>query len=115
LRPNSIEGVIRFVRDDKAVRSLREELGNLVAEGGRVSEKWFAEYMNRLFKSELVRQGRVRKIRLLGSAVGTLLPGAALAQEIAQGAAVEAGGGLVERALGRGRERYHWYYALQRL
>ena len=90
---------------------MREELLQRVADGEPVSKKWFARYINEVFRKELADQRQRRRFRWLGSAVGVLLPGASLAQDIA----TEAGLELAETNVGRTKGKYRWYYALQRI
>lgn len=110
LRPSNVDEVIRFVQDDRAVRSMRSELFQRVAEGTDVSKEWFTRYVNQAFKRELVSKDRVRKFRWLGSLAGVILPGASLAEEIA----LELGINVAESAVNGTEGSYYWYYALQR-
>ena len=110
LKPNNIDEVIRFVRDNKAVESMRLELFKRVENGEDVSKRWFTEYLNQVFRQELVTQNRVRKFRWLGSLAGILLPGASLFQETI----MEAGTYAAERRIGNTDSSFHWYYVLQK-
>jgi len=111
LKPNQIDQVIKFIHDNKAVESMRKELFQIVSENGEVSNEWFTRYFNELFKSNLARQRRSRGFSWLGSAVSSVLPGAAIAQEIAIEAGLEIGAGM----FGSAKARYRWYYAMQRI
>jgi hypothetical protein len=109
LKPNNIDEVIRFVRDNKAVESMRLELFSRVRTGENVSKEWFTEYINQVFKHELVTKNKIRKFRWLGSIAGIILPGASLFQE----ALLEAGAYAGEHAIENSDRSFHWYYALQ--
>ena len=115
LRPDNVEKVIRFVQDDKAVTSLRKELIDRLATGEDISREWFVRYLNAAVKNDLVTDGRLRKLRYLGSASGLVLPGAGLAGQVAMEvgkSALEAAG---ESALEAATPPPRWYYALQRI
>lgn len=116
LRPGNVDAVIKFVHDNKAVSSLRSELIACIGAGEEVSKDWLLSYFKQAAKSDLVAEGRMRKVRWLGSALGVALPGASLVSDIAGEAvqkAVEESGEAVVRPLGPANP--HWYYALQEL
>ena len=114
LRPRNIEGVVRFIRDEKAVRSLREEMVAAVRAGAEIDARWFARYVNEAVRRDLTIKGQVKKLRWVGVGVSTAIPGGSLLQE----AALNLGQEVVEGALNdsleqRGVVRHRWYYALQ--
>jgi hypothetical protein len=115
LRPDNVEKVIQFVKDDKAVASLRDEIIHTLTAGEEVSYEWLSRYLNAAVRKDLVTEGRVRKVRWLGSAAGAIIPGGSLVQGLATEAGVSAIEAAAEGAL-EGRERGpRWYYALQRI
>lgn len=115
LKPDSVEGLIRFVKDDKAVESLRAELFARLSIGEDVSTEWLVRYVNEAVKRGLVRQDRARRMRLLGSAAGSVLPGAGLVEHMVEETALAALEAGADRAITAPARNTHWYYALQRI
>jgi hypothetical protein len=114
LRPRNVEEVVRFIRDEKAVQSLRNEMLSAVRSGEQIDAKWFAEYVNEAVRRDLTVKGRVKKLRWVGAGVSTLLPGGPILQEAALSFGQEAVEGVLTDNLEEmGVSRHRWYYALQ--
>lgn len=111
LKPNNIDEVIRFIRDDKAVRSMREELLKFLETGENISKEFFIRYANRVMQHELATKQKLKKYRLGGAALTSLIPGVGLLQEIGIAAAEEKIEDLVTDSQA---SKMRWYYALQR-
>jgi hypothetical protein len=112
LRPGNVDQVIRFVRDNRAVRSMRAELLEQLDTGEDISERWLIRYLNEAVKSDLVTRGKIRKFRWLGAAAGAVMPGGGLIGLAAETALAGAESGVEKAYRGRNKRMY-WYYALQ--
>ncbi len=115
LRPDNVEKVIEFVKDDRAVASLREEIIDALASGEGVSHEWLSRYLKAAIKSELVTEGRVRKVRWLGAAAGAAIPGVGLVKDVATEFGMAAFESATEEAIAAPLRPPRWYYALQRM
>ncbi|MEC7257649.1 MAG: hypothetical protein VXW58_07500, partial [Pseudomonadota bacterium] len=111
LKPNNIDEVIRFIRDDKAVESMRAELQGLLASGETVSAEFLIAYANRVMQRELALKSKMKKYRLGGAALTSLIPGGGFLAELGIAAAEEKVEDMVSDAH---LSKMRWYYALQR-
>ena len=112
LLPNRIEDVVAFIHKNKAVRSLRSELWELLKNGGTVSKEWMLSLHDEAAKAEIRAEQRNRMIKWVGRIANLLIPGAEIVKEVV----VAGGEEIAERVSGRNaRSRFEWYYALQRL
>lgn len=116
LRPSRIQDVVKFIRNRKAVASLREELWTVMREGGKVSDKWMLSLQTEATKAQLRAGKRSRKIRwygrLLNPATWFMPHAVGIASEVLLDAAGE---GVEHLMTGRTASRFEWYYALQEL
>ncbi|MEZ0540428.1 hypothetical protein [Fibrella arboris] len=116
LKPKNIEQVVRFIKNDKAVNSLRGELLLCINNNVEISEKWLLEYLNKVFLHDLEVKSKMKKFKWLGVAISSFLPGGgALLQDLA----MEVGQTLIEDQISdkvedKMHERFNWYYALQK-
>ena len=112
LLPQEIDHVVRFVRNNRAVRSLRTELWSLLHEGNNVSKEWMLELHSQAAKAGLRAERRNRVIKWMGRLVSLLVPGADFAKDL-----VVAGGEEIAERISdaNATTRIEWYYALQRL
>lgn len=109
LRPRNVEAVIRFVREEKSVSSLRKEINHLLDEGEAFDEKLGVKLLEETFRRDLAQQNKMKKVRWLGAIGGVLLPGSSILTE----AAVEGGIGLAEDGIDSVTgERRRWLYSL---
>lgn len=112
LLPERIEDVVAFVRNNKAVRSLRQELWQLLRDGGSVSAEWMLHLHDEAAKAEIRTERRNRVIKWVGRIANLLIPGAEIVKEVV----VAGGEEIAEKVSGRhARSRFEWYYALQRM
>lgn len=111
LKPNNIDGVIRFIRDDKAVESMRSELQSLLASGKAVSKDFLIQYSNMVMQHELALKSKMKKYRLGGAAITSLIPGGGFFQELGVAAAEDKIEDIVSDSAS---SKMRWYYALQR-
>lgn len=109
LRPKSVQKVIDFVRDDKAVVSLRNDIVSLLDEGVAFDSALGTKLIEETFRSDLINQKKMKKIRLLGTFVGAIIPGGSIATEAAVEAALGAAEDGVERQLSK---KHRWVYSL---
>lgn len=112
LLPQQIQHVVAFIRNNRAVRSLRTELWGLLREGKNVSKDWMLELHSQATKSELRAENRNRVIKWTGRIAGLLVPGAEIAKDL-----ILAGGEEIAEHISdaNAKSRFEWYYALQRL
>ncbi|KZC99924.1 MULTISPECIES: hypothetical protein [unclassified Thalassospira] len=110
LKPNNIDAVIRFIRDDKAVDSMRSELNSLLEAGETISKDFFIKYSNKVVQRELALKSKMKKYRFWGAAITSLIPGGGVAQELGVAAAEEKIEDLVSDV---STSKMRWYYALQ--
>lgn len=108
LRPQNIEAVIDFVREKRAVVSLRQEFFSLFRSGEEVSVEWYQRYINEVLRSELADKNRGRRIRWLGAVAGALAPGSGIVSELAADMAIAG----IEKGLGDRDISCRWLYAL---
>lgn len=109
LKPRSVQKVVDFVRDDKAVVSLRKDIVSLLDEGVAFDSALGAKLIEETFRSDLINQKKMKKIRWLGTIVGAIIPGTSIATE----AAVEAALGAAEDGVeGRLSKKHRWVYSL---
>lgn len=106
LKPNNIEGVIRFIRDNKAVASLRETLFRVIETGGEIDSEWVAEFQRELLRSDIAKRKKSSTIQLLGTIAGLFAP------SFVAGAAIATTTYFVDKALMKDDTKYKWYYAL---
>jgi hypothetical protein len=111
LKPNNIDEVIRFIRDDKAVESMRSEIQGLLSAGQTVSKEFLIEYSNKAIQRELALKSKMKKYRLGGTVLTSFIPGGGLLQELGLAAAQEKVEDIVSDA---NTAKMRWYYALQR-
>ncbi len=109
LKPSRIEDVVKFIRDDKAINSLRNELWNLLENGETVSDEWYKSFINRLMKTDFKMTKRMKRFRWFGSILG-LIPGTSFVTDVAVEIALD----LVEKFENGNKDIFHWYYVLQK-
>jgi hypothetical protein len=112
LLPERIEDVVRFIRDRRAVESLRSELWELQRTGKRVSKEWMLALHDEVDRAELRAGSRSRVVTWAGRAINLAVPGAGIAGEALLQAAEEIADSTIKK---RALHRFEWYYALQRL
>ena len=110
LRPNNVKGVIKFVRDGRAVGSLRSQLLSLIEAGKPLDAEWMGAYANEAIRRDITVQDRVRVFRWLGAGLG-FIPGL----DWGVGAVADTAVGAIDAAAGRPTKSLRWYYALQRI
>jgi len=116
LRPARIQDVVRFIRNRKAVASLREELWNMMSEGRTVSDKWMLALQNEATKAHLRAGKRSRKIRWYGRILNPATWFMPHAVGIASEVLLDAAGESIDHFVtGSSERRFEWYYALQDL
>lgn len=108
LKPNNINAVIKFIRDNKAVSSLRETLIELISNGETVSHEWMTKYVNKIMSSDLATQKKSSVFQLFGT-IAALIPGPWI-----QGATVTGVTNVADKLLFQKKPNYAWYYALQK-
>ena len=116
LLPERIEDVMKFLRNRKAVRSLREELWESLQEGRGVSDDWMLNLHREATTAQLRAESRGRIIKWAGRAVNIFLPFGGPAVELIGEVAVNAAeDGAEKLSASRSRSRFEWYYVLQRM
>ncbi len=109
LKPNNIDAVIRFIRDNKNVTSLRNDIIASLENGNMVNNEWISRYLTQILKENLSQQKLMRKVRFGGSLFGILIPGSSLVTE----ALVETGISGTESLIdGMSSPSHRWLYAL---
>lgn len=109
LRPQNVEAVIRFVREEKSVSSLRKDINHLLDEGEAFDEKLGVKLLEEALRRDLAQQSKMKKVRWLGAVGGVLIPGGSILTE----AAVEGGIGLAEDGIDSvSGNRRRWLYSL---
>ncbi|MEL6244381.1 MAG: hypothetical protein AAFQ85_03445 [Pseudomonadota bacterium] len=109
LKPKNIDEVIKFIRDEKNVTSLRSDIISALSRGERIDERWVATFLTQVLKSNLSHEKKMRKVRFGGSILGVVIPGGSLATE----ALIEAGVMGAEESLDEAsRPKRRWLYAL---
>ena len=116
LLPRKAEEVVEFIKNRRAVVSLRKELWELLSEGKPVSKDWFIELQNQAARAKIRSESRGRIIKWVGRIAGFAIPGSGPVADIVSDLIVAGG----EHAAAKGWEsranvRYEWYHALQRL
>jgi len=110
LRPRTLDAVIRFIRDNRNVRALRNDVAAALSAGEKFDASLGRRIVKEVLEAELTIQKRMRKYRFLGAAATVLIPGASLLTE----AAVEGAAMLGEEAVEGGFDRPHrWFYSLR--
>lgn len=110
LRPKSVDAVIRFVRNNRAVRGLREDIAAVLARGDKFDVELGKRIVAEVLESELANKRRMKRFRFLGAAASLFVPGGSLLTE----AAVEGAGHVVEDATESVLQRPHrWFYSLR--
>ncbi len=112
LLPGRIEDVVKFIHNRKAVVSLRHELWSLMRQGDSVSSDWMLRLHTEATEATLRAEDRGRVIKWVGRVAGLVMPGGNLLSDVLLGAAEEGADRLNERPL---KNRFEWYYALQRI
>lgn len=109
LRPKNVEAVIRFIRNNSNVRSLREEVAALLSKGNKFDEELGKRILAEVLEAELAKKRKMRRFRFLGAAASLLVPGASLLTE----AAVE-GADVVSQDAAESlmRRPHRWFYSL---
>lgn len=110
LKPDSVEEVISFIRNKKAVVSLRSELWRALDSQEPLDRKWVNAYLLEVVGSGLSKDKVMKRVRFGASALGLLLPGASLAAELATEAGVTASLAGVEKSISS--DRFSWLFAL---
>ena len=112
LLPQRIEDIVKFIHNNRAVRSLRTELWMLLRDGKNVTKEWMLQLHSETAKSDLRAKRRNRVIKWTGRIAGLFLPGADIAKDL-----ILAGGEEVAESISNSnvKSRFEWYYALQRL
>lgn len=108
LKPNNINAVIKFIRDNKAVSSLRETLIELISNGESVSHEWMTKYVNKIMSADLAMQRKSSVFQFFGT-LAALIPGPWI-----QGATVTGATNVADKLLFHKNHEYEWYYALQK-
>ncbi len=83
LTPYNIEAVVRFTRDNRAVRSLRSALHDATRSGIGVDEHWMNGVLAAALSRNLARERRLKQVRLGSSIAGLLIPGTGLLTDLA--------------------------------
>ncbi len=109
LKPRNIEQVIRFVRDNKNVRSLRNDILHTLKNGEKINKEWISKYLSHVIKANLQKDKKMRKIRFGGSVAGLLIPGASLLTEALTEFGIAATEDQIEKLK---QPSHHWLYAL---
>lgn len=108
LKPDNVDQVIKFVRSNKNVSSLRNTIMELISNGETVSPEWIAKYQQEIFVAELAIQKKSSIFNFLGMLVG-LIPGISWIQS----ALLSGGTSVADKLLFHSKNKYEWYYALQ--
>ena len=109
LRPQNIDGVIRFIRDEKNVTSLRHDIIAALQNGESVDARWITKYLTQVLRADLSKESKMRKIRFGGALLGLVIPGVSLATEASIEAGKFVGEELVSKLI---TPKKHWLYAL---
>jgi hypothetical protein len=112
LLPERIEDVVKFLRNRKAVVSLRHELWDLMHDGRCVSQDWMLRLQNEASKAQLRAEQRNRVIKWVGRLAGLVIPAAGVLGGLLLDAAEEGAEGITTHNT---KGRFEWYYALQRI
>ncbi|MEM1050630.1 MAG: hypothetical protein AAGI28_00910 [Pseudomonadota bacterium] len=109
LKPKNIRNVVQFVRDDKAVLSLRKDIVSLLDEGVAFDSALGTRLVEETLRKDLGNQKKMKKVRWIGAIVGVFIPGGSIGTE----AAVEGGLGAAEEgAEGLLSKKHRWLYSL---
>lgn len=111
LKPDSIDAVIRFVRDERAVRSLRGAIQDAVNSGQGLDAAWMSRYLAAVVAAGLAKERFVKRVRWGGAVAGIFVPGGSLIAEAAAAGATSAAETGLERT--RRSPDHYWVYALQ--
>lgn len=109
LKPNNINAVIQFIRNNHSVITLRETLSDLIDKGETVSQEWMTQYVNQIMRADLTVQKRSSIFQLFGTLAG-IIPGLGWTQTVAIAGTSTIGGGILFSK----PSEYNWYYALQK-
>jgi len=127
LLPQRIEDVVKFLRNRKAVKSLRHDLFDSLKHGQGVSKEWMIKLMDEAAKAQLRAEKRGRIVKWVGRIASIAVPGGeALGGVVLEGTkkllgtlgefaldgASEVAGSYIEQS---GKNKLEWYYALQNL
>ena len=127
LLPQRIEDIVKFLNNVKAVKSLRQDLWNLLRNGQGVSKEWMIQLLSEATKAQLKAEKRGRLVKWVGRIAGIAVPGGeALGGIILEGAtkvlgtlgevALDGASEIAENYIEKsGRNRFEWYYALQHI
>jgi len=116
LLPERIEDLVKFLKNRKAVHSLREELWRSLQEGRGVSDDWMLQLQREATSAQLQAEKRNRLIKWAGRAVNLFLPFGGPAVELIGEVAVNAAEDGAEKLSGNlSLSRFEWYYVLQRM
>lgn len=112
LKPQSVEQVVKFIKSDSAVSSLRNELWDFLKNNpsNNIDNKWHAEFLSKVLSNEISVKKRSKFYRWIGAVAGLLIPGSSMLTEIALEAGQNFSEDIIEnQSLGH----YKWYYTLQ--
>lgn len=109
LRPKSVDAVVKFIRNNRNVLALRADVTEILGRGEKFDAELGRRIASELLKAELAVKKKMKGFRLLGAALGMIVPGGSLVTE-----AVVEGGTLVgEDAVEGAFDRPHrWFYSL---
>jgi hypothetical protein len=108
--------LVEFLKNRKAVISLRKELWDMLSEGRPISKDWFIEMQSEATRAKIKSESRSRVVKWVGRIVGFAIPGASSIGDMLTDAitigAEEVSANSWEK---KPNSRYEWYYALQHL
>lgn len=110
LRPNNVDGVIRFIRNNKNVESLRADITGILARGEKFDAELGRRLLAEVLEHELGVKRKMKRFRFLGALASVFVPGGSLLTEAAVEGASMVGEDAVEAALGRA---HRWLYSLR--
>lgn len=106
LKPDNVDGVIKFIQNNKAVSSLRHTLLELMSNGETVSTEWLSKYVQEMFSADIALQQKSSVFQFLGAIAGMFT--GAWFQSLALTGATTA----TDKLLFHRDSKYNWYYAL---
>ncbi len=110
LRPKNVDGLIKFIRDDRNVSALRADIVGILDNGEKIDQSLGRKIVEEILNSELSNRKKLKKFRFLGAAVSLFVPGGSLLTE----AAVEAVTMIAEdEAAGLLTKNHRWFYSLR--
>ncbi len=113
LKADNIEAVVRFMRDRKAITSLRREVIRSIASGGEINLEWWNSYLIEMMDAKLQKDSLMRKVRYGSSVMGLFIPGSTLLADASTEAAMSVAENVIEQKVER--HDHYWFYALQRV